>query len=390
MQLTLRERLTQFAHLSQSSLFDWLSDQTGLLTNEARALTSVLGMIAVNRHIPPGRGWKGRPSKDRAALAVAFIAKSIYQIETTRKLIERLQSDRQLLLLCGWKSFHHVPHESTFSRAFADFAASQLPQRLHEAVIRDTHRDRLVGHIARDSTAILARERFDDKPVRKLPRRKPGRPRKGERALPTKRLARQRRQSLGDMVAELPKGCSLGAKMATNGHLHYWRGYKLHLDVADGQIPVSCLLTSASLHDSQAAIPLATMTAQRVVSLYDLMDSAYDAGEIHAHSRWLGHVPLIAPHSGTVPIRHFTERNSLRGGDRRKTLPARRARKRLPFDPAEARRFEIRTMSERVHARLKDEFGASRIRVRGPQKVMAHLMFGVLALTVDQLLRLAG
>ena len=49
------------------------------------------------------------------------------------------------------------------------------------------------------------------------------------------------------------------------------------LDAADGAIPVSCLLTSASLHDSQVAIPLATLTAERVRNLYDLMDSAYDA-----------------------------------------------------------------------------------------------------------------
>jgi hypothetical protein len=45
-------------------------------------------------------------------------------------------------------------------------------------------------------------------------------------------------------------------------------------------------------------------------------------------------------------------------------------------------------MSERVNARLKDEFGASHIRVRGAAKVMAHLMFGVLALTIDPWLRL--
>jgi hypothetical protein len=46
-------------------------------------------------------------------------------------------------------------------------------------------------------------------------------------------------------------------------------------------------------------------------------------------------------------------------------------------------------MSERVNARLKDEFGGRTLRVRGA-KIMAHLMFGILALTVDQLLRLAG
>jgi hypothetical protein len=53
-------------------------------------------------------------------------------------------------------------------------------------------------------------------------------------------------------------------------------------------------------------------------------------------------------------------------------------------------RFHICTMSERVNARLKDEFGGRTLRVRGDTKIMAHLMFGILALTVDQLLRLAG
>jgi hypothetical protein len=38
--------------------------------------------------------------------------------------------------------------------------------------------------------------------------------------------------------------------------------------------------------------------------------------------------------------------------------------------------------------RLKDEFGASHLRVRGAVKVMGHLMLGVLALTVDQWLRM--
>ena len=60
-------------------------------------------------------------------------------------------------------------------------------------------------------------------------------------------------------------------------------------------------LTSASLHDSQAAIPLATMTAGRVTNLYDLMDSAYDmSAEITAKSRALGHVPS-ADHRSASP-----------------------------------------------------------------------------------------
>ena len=56
---------------------------------------------------------------------------------------------------------------------------------------------------------------------------------------------------------------------------------------------MSCLLTSASLHDSQAASPLAQLTAGRVAGVYDLMDSANDADEIRACSLQLGRVPLI-------------------------------------------------------------------------------------------------
>ncbi len=83
----------------------------------------------------------------------AFLAKAIYGLETTRQLIDRLSNDRQLRCLCGWNHRCHLPHESTFSRAF-EFARSQLPQRLHEALILHTHKDRLIGHIERDSTAI--------------------------------------------------------------------------------------------------------------------------------------------------------------------------------------------------------------------------------------------
>jgi hypothetical protein len=48
--------------------------------------------------------------------------------------------------------------------------------------------------------------------------------------------------------------------------------------------------------------------------------------------------------------------------------------------------YDLRTMAERVNARLKDEFGAGFVRVRGALKVKCHLMFGVVALAVDQII----
>lgn len=46
-------------------------------------------------------------------------------------------------------------------------------------------------------------------------------------------------------------------------------------------------------------------------------------------------------------------------------------------------RYEKRTIVERSFSRLKEEFGAKFARVRGYEKVLTHLMFGVLVLAVS-------
>jgi IS5 family transposase len=181
--------------------------------------------------------------------------------------------------------------------------------------------------------------------------------------------------TLEQMLAALPQQCAIGVKTSSKGHEQYWRGYKLHLDVADGQIPISAVLTSANVHDARVAIPLMTMTSNRVDYLYDLMDSAYDANAILEHCRAQGRVPVVAFHP-----RRATKRPS--------KVPKARPPKLVPeVDWAKRDRYAERTMVERGNARLKDEFGGRHIRVRGGAKVMAHLMFGLIALTADQLLR---
>jgi hypothetical protein len=280
-------------------------------------------------------------------------------------MLERLGSDATLRRLCGWERASQIPSEATFSRAFAEFSSNQLPGRVHEAVLAKHESQRLVGHISRDATEIVGRERALKKalkvkgPAPQQPRRK-----KGEgRNQSEKRLERQATMTLKEMLADLPSACDCGSKRNSKGYPQHWVGYKLHLDVADGQIPISCILTSASVHDSQVALPLATLTAQRVTNLYDVMDSAYDAQIIKEFSRALGHVPLI---------------DSQRRSNGKKQ----------EFAPHEAQRFKERTTIERVWGRLKEEFGGRMVRVRGPAKVMTSLMFGIIALTADQLLRL--
>jgi len=375
----LRESLSQYWLNIQGSLFPWLKEELGELTEKQQQLVMTLELVRLEEFLSTPYGLPGRPPADRTAIARAFVAKMVFTMPTTTVLIDRLESDPQLRRLCGWERKSAIPKEWTFSRAFTEFAESRLPERVHEALIHKSYAGEIVGHISRDSTAIEARE----KPVKKVAKteeantpKKRGRPRKGEERIkvPT-RLERQiAGMSLTEMLDDLPKACDVGTKQNSKGYKSSWTGYKLHIDAADGGIPISCILTSASSHDSQSAIPLATMTSRRVTNCYDLMDSAYDAPQIHNYSRQLDHVPLIDIH----PRRNKALKEELANENKRC--------KAANYQTAEAQRYNERSTVERVNGRLKDEFGARSVRVRGHAKVMCHLMFGILALTADQLL----
>jgi hypothetical protein len=380
--MSLRETLSTYWLRIQEELLPWLDDtMVGPLSGYHRQLVSVLGLARIEALLPGWQGLPGRPPSERAALARAFVAKAVFNIPTTRLLIGMLSADKTLRRLCGWQRAGEVPSEATFSRAFAAFAASALPSRLHDALIKETHADRLVGHISRDSTAIEAREKpaKPDQPVPVAqPKCKRGRPPKGEirPTQPPRRIERQLGMTLAAMLADLPRHCDVGAKRNAKGYQESWIGYKLHIDSADGEIPISCVLTSASVHDSQVAIPLATMTAARVTNLYDLMDSAYDVAEIKQHSRELNHVPIIDINPRATP------------GLKQELAQEARRQRLVGHRMAEQVRYGERSTAERVNGGLKDNHGGRTVRVRGPVKVMCHLMFGVFSFTALQLLRL--
>lgn len=139
------------------------------LTPMLERLLRIWECVEVERFVPSTRGSVGRPPRDRAALALVFVAK---------------------------------PAKST--------------------------------------------------PVAKPPARKRGRLHRYEVREPkTTRLQRQALgMSLEAMLADLPQRCDIGSKRNSQGFTSSWVGYKLHLDVADGMIPISAVLTSASVHDS--------------------------------------------------------------------------------------------------------------------------------------------
>ena len=101
------------------------------------------------------------------------------------------------------------------------------------------------------------------------------------------------------------------------------------------------------------------MSSARAKILYDLADCAYDAEEIKTVSKKMGHIPVIDPNP--------------RRGETLELLPDRKIR------------YRERSTVERVNSDLKDNYGARQVRVKGHWKVLCHLMFGIIAITVKQL-----
>ena len=376
MNFTARQGYRQHQLLLQRELGQWAASLEVALTPVHQRIVHTLDWLNMDSLLGYTGKRVGPPERSRVALAQAFVAKAVLGFEQTSQLRSRLLVDAVLRRLLGFESHRALPSEATFSRAFAQFARMGLPAQAHEALIRTHLGDSVIGHIARDSTAIHARERAQYSGAEtaalnaakaakhdKQPKRR-GRPPAGAPAAkPRSRIPAQLLQTPQQALADLPQLCNKGKKINAQGHFNTWVGYKLHLDVACCGVPISAALTSASVYDNQVSVPLARLSAQRVTSLYTLMDAAYDSEPLRQLERELGHVPIVAINS--------------RGRENPPTL-----------DEAQKKRFGERTVVERINSRLKDSFGCGSMWVKGHAKVLCHTTFAVLAVSVDALMRL--
>jgi len=211
---SLLQNLTQsFESILQGQLFPILREELGALSERHEQFAKVLSLLQMDGHVSKRRG-RGRPAEDRAKVARAFVAKAVFNFPLTRHLIDRLRIDPVLRRMCGFETVADIPQEWTFSRAFAEFANSQFPQRVHAAFIERTQGDRLVCNISRDSTAIEAREKVQPKAAASKPVRKS---RSKQKVTDPEKMTRLQRQASGtmtaeQMVAELPSGCDVGTK----------------------------------------------------------------------------------------------------------------------------------------------------------------------------------
>ena len=366
-----------------NSLFPALKEELRLeeLSHKEQKLISILDFAQIEKNITVV-SITNTP-KDREEIARAFIAKSVYNFQTTRDLIDRLHCDRVLRIVCGWRYKNDIPSESKFSRVFKELSEMQIAQKAREQFVKEYLSDKTFFYNAIDSTKITLRQ----KPV-KIKKEKPklkkrGRPKKGEirePIRPTILEQQQEMQSVEEKLTLVSTDCGVGIKQNSKGNREIWIGAKLHISAVDGDIPITAFYSGANVHDSSVALPLMQETSKRVNYLYDLQDAGYDADIIREFSTTLGHRPII----DTNP------KNS-------KELKAKieliehenKTFKDLNWHlNCDEQHYKQRSMVERVNKYLKDDFGCDKIYYQGATKVASVLAFGILSICIHQSLKL--
>ena len=76
----LKDTLSQRWFTTQTSLFPWLSEELGELTDKQQELVTTLEMIRIEEFILSSSGYPGRRPEDRIAIARAFVAKTVYNM----------------------------------------------------------------------------------------------------------------------------------------------------------------------------------------------------------------------------------------------------------------------------------------------------------------------
>lgn len=368
----------------EKSLFPALKEEFRLeeLSHKEQKLIKILDFAQIEKNITVV-SITNTP-KDREEIARAFIAKSVYNIQTTRDLIDRLKNDRTLRVLCGWRYKSDIPSESKFSRVFKSLSELQIAQKTHEQFVKEYLSDTLFFYNASDATKIPLRQKpLKAKKEEEKPKLKRGRPKKGETREPIKpTILKQQKemQSVDEMLSLVSTDCGIGVKQNSKGNREVWIGGKLHISAVDGDIPITAIYSGANVHDSSVALPLIKETSKKVSYLYDLQDAGYDADIIREFSQKHGHHPIVDINPKNSQV--LRDKIQLAEDEKKKfkffNLP----------QSSDIHHYKQRSMVERVNKYLKEDFGCSTIYYQGATKVASVLAFGILSICIHQSLKL--
>ncbi|MGR5965279.1 transposase [Bacillus cereus] len=173
----------------------------------------------------------GRPPICRKALLKCFFVKTVFQINSLRKLTCFLHQYPSFRVSCG---LSFVPHISTFSRVGTWFRNEGIPL-IHKQTLQEMNLG-LIPCVLIDSTAL--------------------------------------RSSLYDSKAKWGKSTRYG----------WYKGYKVHVCSTPEGVVLSYAFTTANVHDSKMA-PVLLQDIQDQNVLFSIADAAYDSQHIYEIAR---------------------------------------------------------------------------------------------------------
>ncbi len=365
----------------ENCLFLEIKEQLGTLSTKEEKLIKILDFAQIEKNITVVTITN--IPKDREEIARAMIAKSVYNMQTTRDLIDRLHSDRVLRVLCGWRYKIDIPSESKFSRVFKELSDLQIAQKTHKKFVNEYLSDTVFMYNATDAAMIPLRE----KPVKiekeEKPKNKVGRPKKGEKREPVKPKILELQKEMKTtkkMLSLVSTVCGVGVKQNSKGNREITIGGKLHISAVDGDIPIAAFYSGANVHDSSVALPLINETGKRVMYLRDLLDAWYDSDIIREYSEKLNHKPII----------DINPKNSKELKQKIQLIKDEKVKFEFLNLPksSDEHHYNQRSMVERVNKYLKDDFGCNTIYYQGATKVASVLSFGILSVCIHQSLKL--
>ncbi len=365
----------------ENCLFPEIKEQLGTLSTKEEKLIKILDFAQIEKNVTVVTITN--TPKDREEIARAMIAKSVYNMQTTRDLIDRLHSDRVLRVLCGWRYKIDIPSEAKFSRVFKELSDLQIAQKTHKKFVNEYLSDTVFMYNATDAAMIPLRE----KPVKiekeEKPKNKVGRPKKGEKREPVKPKILELQKEMKTtkkMLSLVSTVCGVGVKQNSKGNREITIGGKLHISAVDGDIPIAAFYSGANVHDSSVALPLINETGKRVMYLRDLLDAGYDSDIIREFSEKLNHKAII----------DINPKNSKELKQKIQLIKDEKVKFEFLNLPksSDEHHYNQRSMVERVNKYLKDDFGCNTIYYQGATKVASVLSFGILSVCIHQSLKL--
>ena len=390
-------------HIIQPPLFDF--EQFIMLEKQERLIVVLEALDAETLLVTLERErWTGRKGYCLRGMWAALIAGVLHQCPSLAATVRLLESNKDIRMICGFVGRDEVPGEDALGRFLAKLVAHEdLVEACFESMVEKLRYllPEFGKELVVDSTDIKA---FSN--------------------------GHRRQKSDPDARWGAKGGTEQKRVQGKNRDLYYWFGYKLHLLVdAIYELPISFSLTAANVSDTQqmpVLLEKADLKRPQTKPRSVIADKGYDSQKNYQ---------LIYREYSAAPIIPIKEREGMqlpdicnakgtptcscglemafwgRDGDYLKyrcpqavgkgfcsdlslcthsaygyvlKLPIKDDVRRHPPVPRETKKWErlyrLRTSVERVHSRLKELLGLSRITVRGIMKVLTRSLLSLLVM----------